>query len=30
VVKSYFHAGRVYDQPYEWTTNTIREAGYTQ
>jgi len=28
VLKSYFHAGRVYDDPADNTTNTIREAGY--
>jgi hypothetical protein len=28
VLKSYFRAGRVYDTPQEWTTNSIREVGF--
>jgi len=28
VIKSYFHAGRVYDDPSQWTANIIREADF--
>lgn len=29
VSKRWFRAGRVYDNPANWTANTIREAGYS-
>ena len=28
IIKTMFFAGRVYDDPREWKTNQIREAGY--